>query len=170
MAVFLAISSREIISKIVSIWFPVMCFVGLGTDHVIANMYFIPLAIFLGSEDISVSLYIWKSMIPSFLGNFIGGAVFTGVIYWYLYLEGNEVEIHFDGMAMGVMQGERQMVGSHIPSVSGGPSSGNGTNGAMWGGMPDSGNMGRSGLAKDYHVDQFGKEKADSAANGVTVV
>lgn len=37
MAVFLAISSREIISKIVAIWFPVMCFVGLGTDHVIAN-------------------------------------------------------------------------------------------------------------------------------------
>ncbi|KAF4627727.1 hypothetical protein G7Y89_g10427 [Cudoniella acicularis] len=37
MAVFLAISSREVISKIISIWFPVMCFVGLGTDHVIAN-------------------------------------------------------------------------------------------------------------------------------------
>jgi formate/nitrite transporter FocA (FNT family) len=79
MTVFLAIFSREIISKIVAIWFPVMCFVGLGTDHVIANMYFIPLAIFLGSPDITAGYYIWKSMIPSFLGNFVGGGLFTGV-------------------------------------------------------------------------------------------
>jgi formate/nitrite transporter FocA (FNT family) len=47
MAVFLAISSREVISKIVSIWFPVMCFVGLGTDHVIANSTYTDLLLFL---------------------------------------------------------------------------------------------------------------------------
>lgn len=34
LAVFLAVSSREIFSKILAIWFPVMCFVGIGTDHV----------------------------------------------------------------------------------------------------------------------------------------
>ena len=65
-----------------SIWFPVMCFVGLGSDHVIANMYFIPLAIFLGAEKpLTVGYYIWKSMIPSLIGNFVGGGLFTGVIY-----------------------------------------------------------------------------------------
>lgn len=102
MAVFLALSSREVISKIVSIWFPVMCFVGLGTDHVIANMYFIPLAIFLGApKPLTVGYYIWKSMIPSLLGNIVGGGLFTGVVYWYLFLAGGEeVEIHFDTLPM----------------------------------------------------------------------
>jgi hypothetical protein len=78
-----------------------MCFVGLGTDHVIANMYFIPLAIFLGApEPLTVRYYIWKSMIPSFLGNAVGGGLFSGVVYWYLFLAGTEVEIHFDTMPM----------------------------------------------------------------------
>jgi len=159
MAVFLAISSREIISKIVSIWFPVMCFVGLGTDHVIANMYFIPLAIFLGSPDITVSYYIWKSMIPSFLGNFVGGGLFTGVVYWYLFLAGGEeVPIHFD-----------QETGAMHAAVfeQGGPVSGTAT-GVDANGIPDSGSMARSGIAGEFHGAQFKREKAGGAeVNGV---
>jgi hypothetical protein len=62
-------------------------------------MYFIPLAIFLGApEPLTVRYYIWKSMIPSFLGNAVGGGLFVGVVYWYLFLAGTEVEIHFDTM------------------------------------------------------------------------
>ncbi|KAG9229087.1 Formate/nitrite transporter-domain-containing protein [Amylocarpus encephaloides] len=100
LAVFLSISSREVFSKILSIWFPVMCFVGLGTDHVVANMFFIPLAIFLEAPaPLSTSYYIWKSMLPSLLGNAIGGGVFVGGAYWHLFLSGGqEVEIHFDGV------------------------------------------------------------------------
>lgn len=51
-------------------------------------MYFIPVAIFYGHPDIGVGLYIWKSMIPTTLGNLIGGGLFVGGIYWYLYLTG----------------------------------------------------------------------------------
>ena len=87
-AVYISISSREIVSKIVAIWFPTMTFVALGLDHVIANMYFIPTAIFYGHPDIGVGLYIWKSMIPTTLGNIVGGGLFVGGIYWYLYLTG----------------------------------------------------------------------------------
>lgn len=87
-AVYASISSREIASKILAIWFPTFTFVALGLDHVIANMYFIPLAIFYGHPDIGVGLYIWKSMIPTTLGNVIGGGLFVGGIYWYLYLTG----------------------------------------------------------------------------------
>ena len=65
-----------------------MTFVALGLDHVIANMFFIPVAIFYGHPDIGVGLYIWKSMIPTTLGNIVGGALFVGAIYWYLYLTG----------------------------------------------------------------------------------
>lgn len=60
----------------------------LGLDHVIANMYFIPVAIFYSHPDIGVGLYIWKSLIPTTLGNVIGGGLFVGGMYWYLYLTG----------------------------------------------------------------------------------
>ena len=87
-AVYVSISCREVASKILAIWFPTFTFVALGLDHVIANMYFIPVAIFYGHPDIGVGLYIWKSMIPTTLGNLIGGGLFVGGIYWYLYLTG----------------------------------------------------------------------------------
>ena len=47
-------------------------------------MFFVPLAIFLGSEEITVGYYIWKSMIPALIGNIFGGGLFVGVVYWYL--------------------------------------------------------------------------------------
>ena len=87
-AVYISISSREIASKILAIWFPTFTFVALALDHVVANMYFIPVAIFYGHPDIGVGLYIWKSMIPAALGNVVGGGLFVGGIYWYLYLTG----------------------------------------------------------------------------------
>lgn len=168
MAVFLAISSREVISKIVSIWFPVMCFVGLGTDHVIANMYFIPLAIFLGAPaPLTTGYYIWKSMIPSLLGNIVGGGLFTGVLYWYLFLAGTEVEIHFDTMPLDTAvyeQGgplQHQITGTgagtgyqnvHGPEVKEGHSHS----------IPHSGNGGVSGLAKEFHAKHFNKNTTSS--------
>jgi len=96
-AVFISISSRDIASKIIAIWWPTMTFVALGLDHVVANMAFIPLSIFYGHPDIGVGLYIWKSMIPTTLGNIVGGGLFVGVVYWYLYLTGDGSDnIKFD--------------------------------------------------------------------------
>ncbi|KAK3075921.1 hypothetical protein LTR53_008433 [Teratosphaeriaceae sp. CCFEE 6253] len=40
--------------------------------------------------------YIWKSMIPTLLGNIVGGGFFVGAVYWYLYLTGDEVAVTFD--------------------------------------------------------------------------
>jgi hypothetical protein len=145
MAVFLSISAREIISKIFAIWMPVMCFVGLGTDHVIANMYFIPMAIFVGSPNISVGYYIWKSMIPSALGNIVGGGLFVGGVYWYLCLAGNEVEIHFD-----------ENVQDHAVFEQGVPIDGR---------VPDSAGNARSGVAKELNGSQFKKEEAGGAGS-----
>ena len=97
MAVWLSISAREIVSKITAIWWPTACFVALALDHVIANMYFIPNAIFYGAPNISVSYYIWKSMIPTTIGNIIGGAVMVALPYWYLYLTGEgSAEVDFN--------------------------------------------------------------------------
>lgn len=83
-ACWLAFQARDVAGKIMGIWWPVFAFVALGLDHVVANMYFIPMAIFLGSPHITVTYYIWKSMIPAALGNIVGGGVFVAAVHWYL--------------------------------------------------------------------------------------
>jgi formate/nitrite transporter FocA (FNT family) len=92
MACFLSISSREVFSKIIAIWFPTMTFTAIGGEHVVANMFYIPLGIFLGAPKVSVGKYIWKSMLPSALGNIVGGGLFVGTLYWYIHLTGEEGE------------------------------------------------------------------------------
>lgn len=95
-AVYSAMQSREVASKIIAIWWPTATFVALALDHTIANMFFIPMGIWLGA-DINVGTYIWKSMIASSLGNVVGGGVFVGATYWYLYLTGEAaVSINFN--------------------------------------------------------------------------
>ncbi|KKY15744.1 putative formate nitrite transporter family [Phaeomoniella chlamydospora] len=98
LACYLGMSGREFASKIIGIWWPTFAFVSLGFDHVVANMTFIPAAIFLGSPDISVGLYIWKGIIPSLIGNIVGGALFVGAYYWYQYLQGMN-PLPIDGVA-----------------------------------------------------------------------
>lgn len=85
MGMFLGYAAKDIIGKCVGIWIPVMLFVTLGYEHSIANMFFIPTAIYVGA-DISWADFIVKNLIPSTFGNFIGGALFVGLPFWYLYL------------------------------------------------------------------------------------
>lgn len=42
-----------------------------------------------------VGYYIWKSLIPTLLGNMVGGGLFVSSAYWYLYLTG-EVGVQID--------------------------------------------------------------------------
>lgn len=67
-------------------WWPIFAFVVLGLEHVVANMFYMSLGIWLKTPDLTVGLYIWKGMIPATIGNIIGGGLFVGVYYWYMYL------------------------------------------------------------------------------------
>lgn len=76
-------------------------------------MTFIPMAIWLGAPKITVGLYIWKGIIPTLLGNIIGGGLFVGkeyllrlegqwltepgTYYWYMYLLSGEM-VTLNGM------------------------------------------------------------------------
>ncbi|KAJ5247641.1 hypothetical protein N7468_002624 [Penicillium chermesinum] len=86
LACFFGLQGRDLASKIIGIWWPIFAFVSLGFDHVVANMTFIPLGIWVSTPGISVGLYIWKGIIPTLLGNIIGGGLFVGTYYWYMYL------------------------------------------------------------------------------------
>ncbi|KAK5192981.1 hypothetical protein LTR99_010650 [Exophiala xenobiotica] len=100
LACYLGMSGREYFSKIMGIWWPTFAFVSLGFDHVVANMFFIPIAIWHGAPDISVGLYIWKGIIPALLGNIVGGALFVGAYYYYQFLHGQEAPV-IDGIPYG---------------------------------------------------------------------
>lgn len=56
------------------------------------------MSIFLGDPQISVGYYIWKSMIPSLIGNLIGGCLLVATVYWYLNLTG-QPPVLVDGVA-----------------------------------------------------------------------
>ena len=87
LAVWLANASDDIIGKIFGIWFPIMAFVAIGFEHSVANMFFIPLGIFLKAPGVTWANCITANLIPVTLGNIVGAAIFVGCIYWYTYLK-----------------------------------------------------------------------------------
>ncbi len=86
-AAWQAYSSRSTTGKVLGIWFPVMAFVALGTEHSVANMFFIPAAMFSGA-DITVAQFLTANLLPATLGNWVGGALIIGLPYAWLYSTG----------------------------------------------------------------------------------
>ena len=84
LACWIQAGSKDMIGKLFAIWFPVMLFVLSGFEHSIANMFFLPLGMFLGAEITWTQ--IWSTnILPVTIGNILGGAVFIPFIYHYVY-------------------------------------------------------------------------------------
>ncbi|TFL03987.1 Formate/nitrite transporter-domain-containing protein [Pterulicium gracile] len=83
-AIWQATGARDTVSKIVAIWIPIWVFVACGFDHVVANMFSIPLGIMFGA-DLSVAEYIRKSFLAAFFGNIVG-ALLVGLPAVYFFL------------------------------------------------------------------------------------
>src|SRR3954447_19395057 len=92
LAVWVAMSAEDTGGKILGIFFPIMAFVAIGFDHVVANMFFLPAAIFAHAPGIGWgdALHNW---LWAFIGNLVGAAVFVSTAYWYLYLRGVPGEV-----------------------------------------------------------------------------
>jgi formate/nitrite transporter len=84
LAMWLSYGAKDLPGKILGIWFPIMAFVAMGFEHSVANMFFIPTAIFYGA-DVTWSTFFMNNLLPVTLGNIIGGALFVGAAYWYTY-------------------------------------------------------------------------------------
>ncbi|EPQ32179.1 uncharacterized protein PFL1_00376 [Pseudozyma flocculosa PF-1] len=83
-AVFQASMATDMISKIVTSYFPIFLFVATGFEHVVANMFLIPEGLLTGRASFGVGEYIWKSIIASFLGNVMGaGLLVLPMVYLY---------------------------------------------------------------------------------------
>ncbi len=88
--------ARNVTGKVLAIIFPISAFVAAGFEHCIANMYFIPLGILLKEAvypietglpemDTLTWLGFLKNLVPVTLGNFIGGTVLVGLVYFVIY-------------------------------------------------------------------------------------
>ena len=86
--VCLAYSSRDEFTRIAVLWLAIAVFVLSGTEHVVANMYYLFLAYFAGGQ-ISLAGVFYNLSIAA-LGNFIGGGVIvSGVNYLLAYKDIN---------------------------------------------------------------------------------
>ena len=84
LAVWMAMAAQDVAGKILAIFFPIMAFVAMGFDHVVANMFFLPAAIFANVPELG-----WGDALHNWLfaglGNLVGAAIFVAGAYWYLY-------------------------------------------------------------------------------------
>ena len=97
LAVWMALSAKEIAGKILAVFFPIMAFVALGYEHCVANMYFVPMGLLLKATSIAGGMdltglswgrFLGANLIPVTLGNLVGGAAFVGSTYWWVYARG----------------------------------------------------------------------------------
>ena len=58
--------------------FPIMCFVVIGYEHCIANMFFIPLGMLLGAPVVGGGACSPANLVPATLGNIAGGGRLRG--------------------------------------------------------------------------------------------
>jgi len=87
LAVWMAFAAEDIGGKILAIIFPITGFVAMGFDHVVANMFFLPAAVFAHVPGITWGATV-NNWVFAFLGNFVGAGVFVAGFYWFLYLRG----------------------------------------------------------------------------------
>ena len=102
MAVWMCYSARSVADKIFAIIPPIACFVAAGFEHSIANMYFIPSALFIrymGDASFFTAIektaadfpkltwgnFFVANLLPVTIGNIIGGGIMVGLVYWFVY-------------------------------------------------------------------------------------
>jgi len=103
LAVWMCFSARTTVDRVVAIIPPIAAFVAAGFEHCIANMYFIPIGLFIktgapqsfwlsiGKTAADFPALTWRNflfanLLPVTAGNIIGGSVMVAAVYWFVYL------------------------------------------------------------------------------------
>lgn len=100
-AVWISFAATDAIGKLAGLYFPILLFVVSGFEHSIANMFYIPVALFAkgvpayaeaaAQSGLDLSALTWGhflagNLLPVTLGNLVGGLA-VGIIYWYCYVK-----------------------------------------------------------------------------------
>jgi formate/nitrite transporter len=106
LAVWMTYSARSTLDKIAAIIFPIAAFVAAGFEHSIANMYFVPIGLFIKNfdpafiesiasagvnlEGLTWEAFLVNNLLPVTIGNIIGGAVLVAAVYWSVFLRNKD--------------------------------------------------------------------------------
>jgi formate/nitrite transporter len=107
LAVWMTYSARSTIDKIAAIIFPISAFVAASFEHSVANMYFIPIGLFIKDFDptftakivadtgldltgLTWGTFLFNNLLPVTIGNIIGGTVLVAAIYWSVFLRNKD--------------------------------------------------------------------------------
>jgi formate/nitrite transporter len=103
LAVWMCYGAKDMAGKLLAVFFPIWLFITSGFEHCVANMYYIPAGImaksFKAYSDAALSLgvtpdklahlgwgsFLMNNLLPVTLGNIVGGGVFVGIVYWFVY-------------------------------------------------------------------------------------
>jgi formate/nitrite transporter len=99
LAVWLTYASRSVTDKILAVLFPIAAFVAAGFEHSVANMYFIPIGLFVKTDErwlaetgvtdpagLTWGAFLLDNLLPVTIGNVIGGTALVAAVYWVVYL------------------------------------------------------------------------------------
>jgi formate transporter len=103
LAVWMCYGARTTIDRVVTIIPPISAFVAAGFEHSIANIYFIPMGLFIkaGAPEsfwngigrspadfpaLTWDNFVFANLIPVTAGNIVGGSVMVAAVYWFVYL------------------------------------------------------------------------------------
>lgn len=100
LAIWLTYSARTTTDKILAIVPPIAAFVSAGFEHCVANMYFIPMGLFLKEDsawlegrdnlpdlaNLTWPDFLIGNLVPVTIGNLIGGTLMVAGVYWFVYL------------------------------------------------------------------------------------
>ncbi|ASA21269.1 formate/nitrite transporter family protein [Paenibacillus donghaensis] len=77
----MAMTSKSTAGKILAMWLPILTFFGQGFEHLVVNMFVIPAGMMLGANVSFADWWLWNG-IPVLIGNFLGGVLFTGILFY----------------------------------------------------------------------------------------
>jgi formate/nitrite transporter len=103
LTVWMCFGARTTVDRVFTIVLPIAAFVASGFEHSIANIYFIPMGLFIkagapdsfwtsiGKTAADFPALTWDNffvgnLIPVTIGNTIGGSVMVAAVYWFVYL------------------------------------------------------------------------------------
>jgi formate/nitrite transporter len=108
MGVWFCYTAKDVAGKIMGIFYPIFLFIVLGLEHVIANMYYIPMGLLAKTNppylqaakdmgisaeklaNLNISNAFINNIIPATIGNIIGGALMVGAFYWWMCLKNEQ--------------------------------------------------------------------------------
>ena len=93
LAVWIGFATRTVVDKVIGILLPISAFVACGFEHCVANMFFLPMGLLAKGAGFGAQIdasaldleSVFYNISAATLGNIVGGAIFVGLAYWFVF-------------------------------------------------------------------------------------